>query len=58
MGRDVWCLCGCVLGPGFPPAGCVDHASTLSFLRWAPTGPQVVSSSLSPLWSLCDLHAW
>lgn len=39
MGRDVWCLCSCVLGPGFPPAGCVDHASPLSFLRWAPAGP-------------------
>lgn len=39
MGRDVQCLCRCVLGPGFPPTGCVDHASPLSFLRWTPIGP-------------------
>jgi len=39
MGGDVWCLCRFVLGPGFAPAGCVDHASLLSFLRWVPLGP-------------------
>lgn len=70
-GTSLWFLVRCLYAsgrrPGFPPAGCVDHARAPLEARVAfhghssasrPPARQVAAASLSPLSSLCGLHAW